>query len=432
MKEIRKKILQDIDRSSLFRKIIDGLVIGILVGLLISIYRILVVKLQGHMRELYSLARSSTLYGIILLLFLAGLGLIVGILTQKEPKIGGSGIPQVSGQVHDLMEVNWKKVLPFKFIGGLIGLASGLTVGREGPSVQMGASLGQGYGDLRKAPKESKKLLITAGAAAGLSAAFNAPLSGLCFVLEELHQKFDKGIFLIALVASLLADLVSALFFGYKPVIDLGSLKVLDFNKYIYLVVLGGIIGILSQYFIKGIYYMKLGYRRIRIPTFIKVMLAFLITGIAIILVPDLFGSGEGFIFLPIQENRATGHLLFLLVCKFLLLLIAFCSGMPGGIFLPMLVLGSIIGNIYGLILVSLGLIPSELVVVFSTLAMGANFAAIVRSPITSIFLLLELTGSFTYFLPVGIVVLCSYMTIEYIGVKPVYEILLEMQLKKY
>lgn len=432
MKEVRKKILQKLDRSSLFRKIFDGLLIGGLVGILISVYRVLVVKLQVKIKDFYELARSSTLYAFLLLFVLVVFGLIVGILTQKEPKIGGSGIPQVSGQVHGLMKVNWKRVLPFKFIGGLIGLASGLTVGREGPSVQMGASLGQGYGDLRKASKEAKDLCITAGAAAGLSAAFNAPLSGLCFVLEELHHKFDKKIFLIALTASLVADLVSSLFFGYTPVINLGSLKTLAFNKYIYLVVLGALIGFLSQYFIKGIYYTKLAYRRLKLPTFIKVTLAFLLTGIAIFMVPDLFGSGEGFIFLPIKENRATGYLLFLLVCKFLLLLLAFCSGMPGGIFLPMLVLGSIIGNIYGLILVSLGLIPSELVVVFSTLAMGANFAAIVRSPITAIFLLLELTGSFTYFLPVGLIVLCAYVTIEYLGVKPVYEILLEMQLKKY
>lgn len=168
MKEIKRNILQEIDRCSISRKILDGLVIGLVVGGLISVYRILVVKLQGHMKGFYNLARSSTLYALIFILALAGLGLIVGILTQKEPKIGGSGIPQVSGQVHGLMKVNWKKVLPFKFIGGLIGLASGLTVGREGPSVQMGASVGQAYGDLRGESEESRNLCITAGAAAGL------------------------------------------------------------------------------------------------------------------------------------------------------------------------------------------------------------------------------------------------------------------------
>ena len=408
-----------------------GVVIGILVGVLISVYRKLVVLMQTEMVGFYASAKSSILYFLLAIFVVALLGFIVGKLTEKEPMIGGSGIPQVAGQLKGIMNVNWKRVLPFKFIGGLIGLASGLTVGREGPSVQMGASLGQAFADLSGKDEEDKKLFITAGAAAGLSAAFNAPLSGLVFALEELHQKFDKYIFLIAAASAFLADYISGLFFGSKPVIDVGQIVELPANKYIYIILLAIIVGFLSQYFIKGIYNVKRLYQKLDLPVYAKVMIPFLVTALVVIFIPDLFGSGEHFIFLSVGENISTSKQLALLAVKFLLLLLAFCSGMPGVIFLPMLVLGSLIGNIFASIMVSMGLLGSEYILICSLIAMAANFSAIVRSPITATLLIVEMTGAFTYLLPLGLGVMVSYLAIEMLNIKPVYEMLLEIMVGK-
>ncbi|QZO76155.1 ClC family H(+)/Cl(-) exchange transporter [Helcococcus kunzii] len=425
------KIKHRADSMKLASLVMYGSIIGVLVGILISIYRKLVIFLQSKMILFYESAKFSIVNLILVLLVIFIFGLIVGKLTENEPKIGGSGIPQVSGQMKGIMSINWKKVLPFKFIGGLIGLVSGLTVGREGPSVQMGATVGQSLGEIGNRKEEDKKLFITAGAAAGLSSAFNAPLSGLVFVLEELHQKFDRYIFLIAASAAFLSDYVSSLIFGTKPVIDVGHLKEIPIGNYYLIILLSVIIGLLSQFFIKGIFHLKVLYNQIKLPVYLKIVFPFVFTALVIINFPNLFGSGEHFIFMPIELNADIQTQIFLLIAKFVLLLLAFCSGMPGGIFLPMLVLGALIGNVFASVMVSLGLIGQEYIIVFSLIAMAANFSAIVRSPITAMLLILEMTGAFVYFLPISLGAMISYIVIEMIKIKPVYEMLLDVMLNK-
>lgn len=406
--------------------LVSGTAIGIICGFMLTIYRLLVVLLQGKMQNLYIFARQNLLNAIIVLIFLAFLGFIVGILTYKEPMIGGSGIPQVMGQIKGLLTIKWQKVLPFKFIGGIIGLASGLTLGREGPSVQMGASVGQAYSELGKCKDEESKILISAGAAAGLSAAFNAPISGILFALEELHHSFNKYVFIAVTSSSIFANYVSGLMLGVDPVINLGKMTKLSPSLYSYLILMGLIIGLLAPIFTLSIYKLKDFYDNLTIPKYIQIIIPFILTGIIIIIFPNAFGSGEHFIFLPIKNNADGFKIFEIIIAKFILLIIAFSSGMPGGIFLPMLVLGSLIGNAFGQTLVMFGIIDSNYIVLFSSIAMAANFAAIVRSPLTGIILLLELTGSFTFFLPISVVVLTSYMVVELINLKPIYSGLLE------
>lgn len=409
----------------------SGLIIGSIVGVVLSAFRLLLYKSQDIMKLVYGFGRQSIVNGILIICFLAILGLIVGYLTQKEPKIGGSGIPQVSGQIKGIMKVNWKRVLPFKFIGGLIGLGSGLTIGREGPSVQMGASIGQAYGDVAGFNEEDTKLFISAGAAAGLSVAFNAPISGLVLVLEELQARFNKFIFISALGAALAADYIGGLITGVDPVLATGNLEILPARYYIFLIGLGVFIGVLAPLFIKGIYYTKKMYDKLPIPKYLQIVIPFVITGIVVLIFPSMFGSGEPFIFFPMNDNIYMTEGILLLITKFILLLLAFSSGMPGGIFLPMLVLGSLLGNIFGQVLASINEIHSQYILIYSVFGMCANFAAIVRSPLTAIILLLELTGSFTFFLPIGVIVLTSYVVIEILNVEPVYEMLLEDMLEK-
>lgn len=422
--------MKENEKLSLIKYLLSSAIIGTGVGLMLTIYRLMVKYGQVYSKQIYNFGRQSLFKGFIIIILFALVGMLVGYFTKKDPKIGGSGIPQVTGQIKDIMKVNWKSVLPLKFFGGFLALVSGLTVGREGPSVQMGASFGQAYGELGKLNKENRKIFITAGAAAGLSAAFNAPISGLMFVLEELQQRFNKLIFISALVAASCAAYVGDLILGADPVINIGSLSLISLSHYPLLILLGVIIGFLAPIFTMGIYYTKKLYGFMKIPTYVKVAIPFVITAVMILLNENLFGSGEPFIFLPISGNYNIYKLFNLLILKAILLFVAFSSGMPGGIFLPMLVFGSLIGNIYGQIMSQLGLIGREYIIFFSVLAMCANFAAIVRSPITAIFLLLELTASFTYFLPIGLVVLSAYIVAECLKLKPVYELLLELQLK--
>lgn len=417
--------------SEILRLIIYGIILGLIVGIVLSAYRLLVTFFSAQAKTLYQFGRQSLGNGLIVLLLSAVLGGIVGLLTQSDPKIGGSGIPQVTGQLTDRMRVSWQSLLPKKFLGGLIGLSMGLTLGREGPSVQMGAGMGQALAEISKQKEADRKLLITAGAAAGLSAAFQAPIAGVSFILEELHARFHKSLLFPSMAASLFAAYCGAWIVGNKPVVELGHLPSLPLSSYALFALLGVLIGILAPIFTKGIYYFKQGYQRLPGPISWKVILPFLLTGIMILWDPNLFGSGQEMMLFPVGENPGMGSLAFFYGAKLLLLLVAFSSGMPGGIFLPMLVLGSLTGNIFGQVLVHIGLISSDEVILFAALAMGANFAAIVRSPITAIFLAIELTGSFLYLLPIGLVVFFAYCVVELLHLEPVYEMLLRLQLKQ-
>lgn len=409
----------------------SGLIIGLISGLMLTIYRKLVVFFSAKMLLVYNFGRENIFYAIFVIIFITLLGMFVGILTQKEPMIGGSGIPQVMGQLKDKISINWKRVLSYKFVGGLISLSSGLTVGREGPSVQMGASVGQAFSEITNKNNDDTKILITAGAASGLSAAFNAPISGILFVLEELHHNFNKYVFIAATASAITSDYISSIILGSQPVINLGFINTFPSNLYPILVLLGIIVGFLAPIFSFSIYKCKNLYKSLPLPKFIKITIPFIITAIIILFFPINFGSGEHFIFLPNENNNYEIHKIILIgITKFLLLVFAFSSGLPGGIFLPMLVLGSLIGNVFGQILVNFGVIGSEHILILSAVAMCANFAAIVRSPLTAIMLTVELTGSFNFFLPIAVVVLTSYIIVELLDVKPIYSGLLEILLK--
>ncbi len=427
MKGIRKEI--GARRNLKFRLVIESLLIGVLTGIIISVFRKATQFLSSKFLLLYEFGQSSYLHAGIVLLLLMVVGLIVGIMVKIDPKIGGSGIPQVAGELRGLIKTDWRRILPLKYFGGILSVSAGLKIGREGPSIQMGAAVGQGFSEVFKRPKTEKTFLISSGAAAGLAAAFNTPLSGLVFALEEVHHNFSSVALVSAMSASLSAGLTSALVLGYKPVLYVERLAHIPFRVYGYLMIMAFLASLSAFLFTGGISVGKKIYARLKIPVVAKVMIPFLITGIVILLNTDLYGSGEHFILLSDGAHLTIEKLLFIYLVTIVLLIIAFSSGLPGGIFFPMLVLGSLFGNMFGQILAQLGLIDGNLILVFAVLSMCAYFSAIVRSPITGIILILELTGSFHFLLPLGVVALVSYLTAEFFRLKPVYEMLLTYQL---
>lgn len=147
------------------RIIIQSIIIGLGVGILIVINRIMAHNFFNGFKELYVKASENVVYSLSLILFIALVGLVVGFMVKKEPMISGSGIPQVKGRVINKIKFNWLRVLVLKFIGGVMALSVGLSVGREGPSVQLGAALGEGISEkFNKRFPVKKEFLITAGA----------------------------------------------------------------------------------------------------------------------------------------------------------------------------------------------------------------------------------------------------------------------------
>lgn len=408
--------------------VVQGILIGCITGLVIVLNRILITKFSEVFEEFYHNSRDNTFEMIIVFIIVSFFGLITGLMVKRESMISGSGIPQVKGRVINKISVDWLKILIYKFLGGLISLSVGLSVGREGPSVQMGASIGEGLAN-KFMPKlhAKEEFLITAGASAGLSAAFNSPLAGIVFALEEVHRSFSPLVLLPAMAASLTADFISKKYLGMESALNFNVLTPLPLDLYWLLLILGIITGIFGVIFCKGIYLFQNLYGKLKnTPTQFKIMIPFMVTAIAAIISPIFFGGGHEIIVNIANSDASISRLILLYLIKFLLLLICFGSGVPGGIFLPMLLLGALIGKIFGDISTSYLGIGNIYVLNFITLAMAGYFVAVVKAPITGIILIMEMTGSFSNLLSLSIVVIIAYLTSDILRNEPIYEKLLD------
>ncbi len=412
--------------------VFEGVIVGLLSGLLVVLYRFLLEETGILSKNIYFyLTRHHWLIPVWLIILLV-IGYILGILIKKEPMISGSGIPQVEGVLLRRLRMNWWKVIIGKFIGGVLSIGAGLSLGREGPSVQIGAAVGQGFSRTFKRIKIEEKYLITSGASAGLAAAFNAPLAGVIFALEEVHKNFSPLVLLSAMSASLTADFVSKKFFGLKPVFNFNRLSVLPLNFYLYLILLGIIIGICGVFFNRTLLKTQDMYAKQKwLPAQFRLLLPLLVAGFLGLLLPQVLGGGHELIVSLVEDGFTLKVLIILLVVKFLFTMLSYGSGAPGGIFLPLLVIGALTGNIYGNILVKAFHINNEYVNNFIILAMAGYFTAIVKAPITGSILITEMTGSFQHLLALSVVSITSYITADILRSQPIYESLLEKFLQR-
>lgn len=407
--------------------VFEGIGIGVTTGLLIVLYRYALERAGILLNYIYKTISMRPLLILPWIGTLIIIGYIVGLMVKHEPMISGSGIPQVEGVLLRKLDMTWWKVILGKFLGGVLTIGAGLSLGREGPSVQLGAAVGQGFSRVFKRIKIEEKYLITSGASAGLAAAFNAPLAGVMFALEEVHKNFSPLVLLSALSSALSADFIASGFFGLKPVFNFRNLDPLPLKLYFYIILLGIIIGVLGVAFSKILLktqslYLKQTWlkkeMRIIVPLLISIVLG--------ILLPQVLGGGHELIDALITDNFSLTILVVILIAKFLFTMACYGSGAPGGIFLPLLAIGALIGNVYGLILVNFLHFNSMYISNFIILAMAGYFTAVVKSPITGTILITEMTGSFNHLLSLAIVSIIAYIVADILASKPIYESLLE------
>ncbi|HEX2924975.1 MAG TPA: H(+)/Cl(-) exchange transporter ClcA [Ruminiclostridium sp.] len=411
--------------------VFEGIAVGLIAGLLVVLYRYSLEKATSLLTEIYEFLRGKLFLIPVWIILLVLIGYIVGRFLKYEPMISGSGIPQVEGVLQGKLKMVWWKVIIGKFFGGVLSIGSGLSLGREGPSVQLGSAVGQGFARVFKRMKVEEKYLITSGASAGLAAAFNAPLAGVMFALEEVHKNFSPLVLLSTLAAALSADYVSSGFFGLKPVFDFKSLNALPLKYYIYIILLGIIVGAAGVGFNKALLKAQDLYNKISwIPRQYRVIIPLLISVPFGFYLPQVLGGGHGLIVSLVKDNKALGLLIVLLIVKFLFTITSFGSGAPGGIFLPLLTVGALIGNVYGFVLVDMFHFDHGFISNFIILAMAGYFSAVVRAPITGIILITEMTGSFSHLLSLAVVSVTAYIIADILGSHPIYESLLGRILK--
>lgn len=416
-----------------FRLFFEGLLVGLLAGSIVILYRIVLEKADVLRNSIFTLIKAGPWWGVILLLaLLIPVGYIIGLIGQKEPMIAGSGIPQVKGILISRLKMNWFSVIIYKFIGGVLAIGAGMSLGREGPSVQLGAAAGQGISRLLGRLRLEEKYLITSGASAGLAAAFNAPLAGVIFALEELHKNFSPAVLLSAMAASLSADFLSQRVFGLRPIFNYQGLPPLPLEQYPYLLILGIIIGVLGLVFNSSLIKTLDLYKKLPFPKVWYPVIPLLVAGVLGLFLPEVLGGGHHLVNALGSSSYPIKFLLLLLLAKFAFTLLSYGSGAPGGIFLPLLVLGSLIGNIFGDLLSTVSLIESTFIRNFIVLSMAAYFTAIVKAPITGSILITEMTGSFSHLLAMATVSITAYLVTDLLKSHAIYDILLErIMLKK-
>ncbi|MTC60047.1 H(+)/Cl(-) exchange transporter ClcA [Providencia rustigianii] len=360
------------------------------------------------------------------------------LVKRFSPEAGGSGIPEIEGALQDLRPVRWWRVIPVKFIGGLGTLGSGMVLGREGPTVQLGANISQMFYDIfRLKDNESRHTLLATGAAAGLSTAFNAPLAGILFIIEEMRPQFKyslisiKAVFIGAVTATIVFRLIN----GEGVVLNIGQFSSAPMDTlwlYLILGMLFGVVGIGFNRFLLYLQSLFLAFYQNKVSRF--VLMGGLIGGScgAIgVFAPEIVGGGYSVIHQMMANSFTITMLMVFFALRFLTTTISFSSGAPGGIFSPLLALGTLFGGIYGYGV--LELFPQYQIEIgtFAIAGMGALFAATVRAPLTGIVLVLEMTDNYQLILPMIITCIGATIVAQLLGGRPLYSVLLEKSLER-
>jgi len=409
--------------------IVQGLAVGAVAGFAAVCYRLLLGTAERF--SLAALTGGLSIPFPVTVLLWCGIAVLIGRLMEWEPMARGSGIPQVEGELLGQVSMSWWKVLAAKFIGGALAIALGLSLGREGPSVQIGAAAGKGMAVFQKRGKVEERLFLSSGASAGLSAAFNAPLAGVIFALEEVHKSFSPLVLMSAMMASLAADFVSKHFFGLRPVFSFGVPSVLPLNLYGHLLLLGLLCGAGGALFCRVTLDVQALYGRLPFPARYRVVIPALAALCIGPLLPGILGGGHALVEHLGMGGEVLSVIFLLFAGKLLFTALSFGSGAAGGIFLPMLAVGASLGALYGTAAARFTGVDQALVVNFLIVGMAGFFAAVVRAPITGIILITEMTGSFTHLLSVSFVVILAHVTADLLRARPIYDSLLLRMLRK-
>lgn len=429
------ELLVDKKRFSL-RLLLEGLAVGLGAGISISIFRYLLAGSEILRPEIYhnlreALADRQWQWLALYILSFIIIAYLLKLIVAREPMCTGSGIPQIKGILQGDMSMRWFSVLWSKIIGGVLAIGAGMSLGREGPSVQIGACVGQGLSQTSRRTRFESRILMTAGAGAGLAAAFNAPLAGVIFGLEEMQKTISPALLLTGITASITAATVTEVVFGMSPVFSMGYLLPLPLNLFDVLVAAGIVIGLLGRLFNIALAYSLNTYSRLGLSGMKKPLVPLALAGILGFVLPEILGGGNLLVDSLVVTDYSIGFLCLLFVGKFLFTMICFGSGVPGGIFLPMLVLGAAGGAVLAKLLVLAGLLPAMYYADIIVFGMAAYFSSVVKSPVTGSILILEMTGSFQHMLALLVVSLTAYVISDLTGGRPVYDELLDRALGK-
>lgn len=423
-----KDMFNHLSTKVIIEMVLKGAVVGLFGGIGGATFRYGIQFMDGLRENLMSYTDFTSM--VLWFVLVSFLGLVAYVLLKWSPMSGGSGIPQIEGEMMGLFDMKAFPVAVSKYLGGLFNALAGFSLGREGPSVQLGGAIGKMVSKFFRSTLREERILISAGAAAGLTAAFSAPVSGAVFIFEEVHKSFYPKLVIPTFSAVLVSNFVTSVIFDLKPSLGFSVMEGLPLFYFGNLLMLGVFTGIVGVIFNKVLLFYKSFYGKIKVHNALKLVVTFIAVSIIGYSYQELLGGGNSLVGNLAQHRYVVMYLGLILVGKILLTSFCFGSGVQGGIFLPILVIGASSGAFLQEVMVNAGISLPQYLPQIVICAMGGILASTIRSPLLSILLVLEMTNSFNNIYAIGTVTIVSYLVAELCKEPPVYDSLLLRMIK--
>jgi CIC family chloride channel protein len=395
--------------------------IGVISGLLVVSFRMAIEWLSVLLQGSAPGPRQARL-----MIAPACAGIVIAVLAKWVfPQVRGSGVNQTKAALYIHNGYMSMRTVIGKFLLAALAIGSGQSLGPEDPSLQIGAGVASLVSRKVGLSRERLRIFAPVGAAAGLAAAFNAPISAILFVIEEVIGQWTAGVLGSIVLSAVSAVVVARWFWGASPMFRIPSVDLRDPRELMAYAVLGFVGGVASLAFAKALGYLRPAMRNQ--PEWFKLLqpaLAGLLVGaIGYFGLPEVMGAGYGAIDLAMHGQFAFKMLLLLALFKIVATTLSFSSGTPGGMFAPTLftgaMLGAAVGSFEHIFFPHLtGSIGS-----YALVGMGVLFAAFLRAPLTSVFMVLEVSGNYSIILPVILANTIAYLISRVLQPVPIFEL---------
>jgi chloride channel protein, CIC family len=418
--------------SRLFRLALASVLVGLAVGIVGGIFRWCLLQSNGLRDELISWAHRWPYVGWLVPVAVAGLATALAryLVIRFAPAAGGSGIQRVEAVMANQIGYSPQRLLPVKFFGGILSLGAGMALGREGPTVQIGASISHLISPRLVRSEEDQRVLLAAGSGAGLAVAFNAPIGGSIFVFEELTSKFTPWLLLCTLGAASFAVAAMRYILGnhFDFLVPIGATPP---RRTIWLfLLLGALLGVAGAFYNRlMLFLLKFSDHFPRIPTCLHAGAIGGIVGLIAWFSPWLVGGGETLTQSLFSQPFPLYSLCWIFAVRFLLGPLCYSAETPGGMFAPMIFVGSSFGALFGGVAHYFSLAPTVTVLDFAVIGMAGLFAASVRAPLTGLALSIEMTGRGDLTLGMLAAAFSAFLFAMLLKSEPIYESLRDRML---
>ena len=382
--------------------------IGVISGLLVVSFRMAIewlsVLLQGS---------APAPHQLRLIVVPAVVGLFLGVLIRYVfPDVRGSGVNQTKAALYIHNGYISTKTMIGKFLLATLSIGSGQSLGPEDPSLHLGSGVASRIGRYVGLSRERMRLFAPVGAAAGLAAAFNAPITAVLFVIEEVIGQWTAAILGSIVLSAVSAVVVARWFWGAQPMFRIPNVNLRDPRELLAYAVLGVIGGFSSLAFTRALAYLRPRLRTLPAnrQIFLPAIAGVFVGAVAYLGVTEVLSVGYGAMDAAMHAQYTVGFLLLLAGLKLLTTTVSFSSGAPGGLFAPTLFIGAMLGSAVGTFEHQFFPSLTGSVGSYALVGMGVFFAAFIRVPLTSVFMILEISGNYSIVLPVILANTIAYL----------------------